>query len=52
VLKIGGFALQRRSQFDAEFSKLVDALQRAAGGASPPAPAEPVDERAEETVRT
>jgi cytochrome c biogenesis protein len=52
VLKIGGFALQRRSQFDAEFSRLVDALARAAGGTSPPAPIGPVDEPVEETVGT
>jgi cytochrome c biogenesis protein len=52
VLKIGAFALQRRSQFDAEFPKLVDALARAAGGTSAPAQAEPEDEPVEETVRT
>jgi hypothetical protein len=26
VLKVGGFALQRRSQFEEEFAKLVDEL--------------------------
>jgi cytochrome c biogenesis protein len=31
VLKVGGFALQRKPQFDEEFSKLVDAMARAAG---------------------
>jgi cytochrome c biogenesis protein len=30
VLKIGGFALQRTTQFDEEFRKLVDAMARAA----------------------
>jgi cytochrome c biogenesis protein len=30
VLKVGGFALQRKSQFDGEFAKLVDAMARAA----------------------
>jgi cytochrome c biogenesis protein len=34
VLKVGGFALQRKPQFDEEFSKLVDAMARAAGGAT------------------
>jgi cytochrome c biogenesis protein len=34
VLKVGGFALQRKPQFDEEFSKLVDAMARAAGGVS------------------
>jgi cytochrome c biogenesis protein len=33
VLKVGGFALQRKPQFDEEFSKLVDAMARAAGDA-------------------
>jgi cytochrome c biogenesis protein len=32
VLKVGGFALQRKGQFDAEFAKLVAALVAAAGG--------------------
>ncbi|MBI3647981.1 MAG: cytochrome c biogenesis protein ResB [Actinobacteria bacterium] len=31
VLKVGGFALQRKSQFEEEFSKLVDELERASG---------------------
>jgi cytochrome c biogenesis protein len=30
VLKVGGFALQRKTQFDEEFSKLVDAMAKAA----------------------
>ena len=30
VLKVGGFALQRKSQFEEEFAKLVDAMVRAA----------------------
>jgi cytochrome c biogenesis protein len=33
VLKVGGFALQRKPQFDEEFSKLVDAMARAARAA-------------------
>jgi cytochrome c biogenesis protein len=49
VLKVGGFALQRRAQFEEEFAGLVDALERAAGG--PPAVrVEP--EQAEERVKT
>jgi cytochrome c biogenesis protein len=32
VLKVGGFALQRKGQFDEEFAKLVAALVAAAGG--------------------
>jgi cytochrome c biogenesis protein len=31
VLKVGGFALQRKPQFEEEFTKLVDAMGRAAG---------------------
>ena len=30
VLKVGGFALQRKTQFAEEFAKLVDAMERAA----------------------
>ena len=37
VLKVGGFALQRKPQFDEEFSKLVEAMARAAGGGGSPA---------------
>lgn len=32
VLQVGGFALQRKSQFGHEFAKVVDALVEAAGG--------------------
>ena len=32
VLKVGGFALQRKTQFEEEFSKLVDAIERAPRG--------------------
>jgi cytochrome c biogenesis protein len=31
VLKVGGFALQRKARFEEEFPELVDALARAAG---------------------
>ena len=31
VLKVGGFALQRRSQFEEEFARLVDELAKASG---------------------
>ncbi len=31
VLKVGGYALQRTSQFEEEFTRLVDRLARAAG---------------------
>ena len=37
VLKVGGFALQRKPQFDEEFSKLVEAMTKAAGGGASPA---------------
>jgi cytochrome c biogenesis protein len=37
VLKVGGFALQRKPQFDEEFSKLVEAMMKAAGGGGSPA---------------
>jgi hypothetical protein len=33
VLKIGGFSLQRKGQFEEEFDKLVDALVLASGRA-------------------
>ena len=53
VLKVGGFALQRRSQFEEEFAKLVDALVEAAGGRPPVAPPrEPAERPKEETVGT
>ncbi len=32
-LQVGGFALQRQDRFDEEFAALVDAIERAAGGA-------------------
>jgi cytochrome c biogenesis protein len=32
VLKVGGFALQRKTQFEDEFAKLVQELERASGG--------------------
>jgi cytochrome c biogenesis protein len=35
ILKVGGFALQRKARFEEEFAKLVDAMARAA--AEPPA---------------
>jgi cytochrome c biogenesis protein len=41
VLKIGGFALQRKPQFEEEFAKLVDGMTKATGGGS--APIEPSD---------
>ena len=40
VLKIGGFAIQRRSQFGEEFADLVEALTQASGKAPASAPAE------------
>lgn len=36
ILKVGGFALQRKTQFEEEFAKLVDALATATGGAAAP----------------
>jgi cytochrome c biogenesis protein ResB len=36
VLKVGGFALQRKMQFEEEFARLVDALATATGGTSAP----------------
>jgi cytochrome c biogenesis protein len=40
VLQVGGFSLQRRTQFEEEFAKLVKALGTAAGGttSAPPGP--------------
>jgi cytochrome c biogenesis protein len=40
VLKIGGFALQRKPQFEEEFERLVEAAARAAGGPATPAGSE------------
>jgi cytochrome c biogenesis protein len=45
VLKVGGFALQRKPQFDEEFSRLVDALVREAGDAAKVDEKEPVSSR-------
>ena len=45
-VRVGGFALQRKPQFEEEFARLVDALSSAAGGTSAPRP-EP-DDRAED----
>ena len=36
ILKVGGFALQRKTQFEEEFARLVDALAGATGGTSAP----------------
>ena len=36
VLQVGGFALQRKTQFEQEFTKLVDALTAASGGTAAP----------------
>ena len=36
VLKVGGFALQRKAQFEEEFARLVEALATATGGTSAP----------------
>ena len=33
-LQVGGFALQRKTQFEEEFARLIDALARAEGGGS------------------
>jgi cytochrome c biogenesis protein ResB len=35
LLKVGGFSLQRKSQFDEEFRRLVEALVKACGGEAP-----------------
>ena len=36
ILRIGGFALQRKAEFEEEFARLVEALATATGGASAP----------------
>jgi cytochrome c biogenesis protein len=41
VLRIGGFALQRRPQFEEEFDRLVRALAPSPGGTGPRRPGEP-----------
>ncbi|MEX2275677.1 MAG: cytochrome c biogenesis protein ResB [Actinomycetota bacterium] len=38
VLKVGGFALQRTTQFEEEFARLVRDLERATGGGDPSGP--------------
>jgi cytochrome c biogenesis protein len=38
VVKVGGFALQRKPQFEEEFRRVVDAVVRRAGGATADAP--------------
>ena len=48
TLRVGGFALQRKQQFEDEFTKLVAALSAAAGGE--PADVEKRVEKAEERV--
>jgi hypothetical protein len=35
VVQIGGFALQRKTQFEEEFARLVQAVTEAAGGEVP-----------------
>jgi cytochrome c biogenesis protein len=56
VLKVGGFALQRRPQFEEEFERLVRALTTAATGgagtAGPGDPSEGPDRADREEVRT
>ncbi len=47
VLKVGGFALQRKTQFAEEFAKLVDAMERAAS-----VPADEPDRREPERVES
>ena len=50
TVRIGGFALQRKPQFEEEFARLVDALSSAAGGASAPRPG-PEDREPEDRER-
>jgi cytochrome c biogenesis protein len=38
LLKVGGYSLQRKSQFDREFAKLMDQLAEASGGVRIPEP--------------
>ena len=45
MLKVGGFALQRKPQFEREFAKLVDAMTKAADDGGPTAPAADGPER-------
>lgn len=51
VVRVGGFAQQRKPQFEEEFARLVDALSSAAGGISAPRP-EPDDREDREKVQT
>lgn len=46
MLKVGGFALQRKPQFEEEFAKLIEAMTDAAGGTVDQEPVghEPVDQ--------
>lgn len=46
MLKVGGFALQRKPQFEEEFAKLIEAMTEAAGGTVDREPVghEPVDQ--------
>ena len=41
VLEVGGYALQRQTQFEDEFARLVDRLQTESGGSAPPVSTEP-----------
>ena len=50
TVRVGGFALQRKPQFEEEFARLVDALSSAAGGASAPRPG-PEDREPEDRER-
>ncbi len=53
TMRVGGFALQRKPQFEEEFARLVDALASAAGGDSAPAreDREPEDREPEDRER-
>ncbi len=53
TMRVGGFALQRKPQFEEEFARLVDALSSAAGGASVPGRGdrEPEDREPEDRER-
>ena len=54
VLKVGGFALQRKPQFEDEFDRLLEALAAEAGGevpAPPPTNGHPTEEQQEVQTR-
>jgi cytochrome c biogenesis protein len=53
TMRVGGFALQRKPQFEEEFARLVDALSSAAEGASAPGRGdrEPEDREPEDRER-